>query len=98
MLGNQVSPKSHLLKLKIYFSSFKSQGFVENFADPCEDIISWLDDMISHNTAFAEGWGLYAENPLLPEDLELYKDNKLEEFGMTKWQVMFIFVLCIIVT
>ena len=60
---------------------------MENFADPCEDVITWLDDMISHNTGFAEGWGLYAENPLLPIDLNLYKDNKMELFGMVKWQV-----------
>ena len=65
----------------------QSQGYLENFVDPCEDDISWLDDMISHNTAFAEGWGLYAENPLLPEDMDFYKDSKLEEYGMVKWQV-----------
>ena len=85
-----VVPADNALKSKLIF---QSQGYLENFADPCDDIITWLDDMISHNTAFAEGWGLYAENPLLPEDLDLYKDNKLEEFGMIKWQVMSLRIL-----
>lgn len=75
--GHEARPGHHL----------QSQGYLENFADPCEDDITWLDDMISHNTAFAEGWGLYAENPLLPDDLDFYKDSKLEESGMVKWQV-----------
>ncbi len=61
---------------------------MEIFADPCGDFIEWLDNMISHNTAFAEGWGLYAENPLMSDDLDMYKDSKMEEFGMTKWQVL----------
>eukprot|EP00112_Aurelia_sp_Birch-Aquarium-sp1_P011295 Seg2375.5 transcript_id=Seg2375.5/GoldUCD/mRNA.D3Y31 product="hypothetical protein" protein_id=Seg2375.5/GoldUCD/D3Y31 len=75
--GHEARPGHHL----------QSQGYLENFADPCEDVITWLDDMVSHNTGFAEGWGLYAENPLLPIDLNLYKDNKMELFGMVKWQL-----------
>eukprot|EP00794_Sanderia_malayensis_P012306 gene12306-13575_t len=75
--GHEARPGHHL----------QSQGFVENFADTCDDEITWLDDMVSHNTAFAEGWGLYAENPLLSDDLDMYEHDKMGELGMTKWQV-----------
>ena len=36
---------------------------------------------------FVEGWALYSENPLLSDDVDLYKDNMLQKYGMYKWQV-----------
>ncbi len=36
---------------------------------------------------FVEGWALYGENPLLSDDVDLYKDNLLQKYGMFKWQV-----------
>lgn len=36
---------------------------------------------------FVEGWALYAENPLMSDDVDLYRDNMLQKYGMFKWQV-----------
>ena len=61
-------------------------GTEEHFRDKCGGLPSWFDKQQSY-TVFVEGWALYAENPLLSHDTDLYKDNMLQEYGMTKWQV-----------
>lgn len=61
------------------------QGNVEHFQDNCEGVISWLDKE-TYYTAFVEGWGLYAENPLISET-DVYDNNLMQKFGMLKWQV-----------
>ena len=34
-----------------------------------------------------EGWGLYAENPLISHDTDVYDGRPLKKYGMLKWQV-----------
>lgn len=62
------------------------QGLEEHFRDSCGGVIKWLDQE-TYYTAFTEGWGLYAENPLIGEDTDVYKDEPLQKYGMLKWQV-----------
>ena len=62
------------------------QGLEEHFRDSCGGVIEWLD-LESSYTAFSEGWGLYAENPLIGEDTDTYKDEPWQKYGMLKWQV-----------
>lgn len=62
------------------------QGLEEHFRDRCGGVIKWLDQE-TYYTAFTEGWGLYAENPLIGEDTDVYKDEPLQKYGMLKWQV-----------
>ena len=38
-------------------------------------------------TAFVEGWALYAENPLIAHDTDVYKGQPLYKYGMLKSQV-----------
>ena len=67
---------------------FQSQGYVEHFQDSCQDPISWIQT----NTfflEFAEGWALYAENPLIAKYTDTYVDDPLTKYGMLKWQVWF---------
>ena len=59
---------------------------MEHFVDSCGGIIQWLDSN-SWFTAFSEGWGLYAENPLIGRDTDTYEGKPLEKYGMLKWQV-----------
>lgn len=49
-------------------------------------MIGWLDS-VTYYTAFTEGWALYAENPLIAEDTDAYKNEPMQKFGMLKWQV-----------
>ena len=69
----------------ILFSN-QVQGLEEHFRDSCGGVIKWLD-LESSYTAFSEGWGLYAENPLISEDTDTYKDEPWQKYGMLKWQV-----------
>ena len=62
------------------------QGLEEHFRDSCGGVIKWLDQK-TYYTAFTEGWGLYAENPLIGEDTDTYKDEPWQKYGMLKWQV-----------
>ncbi|XP_068693503.1 uncharacterized protein [Montipora foliosa] len=62
------------------------QGNVEHFQDTCGGVILWLDKN-TYYTAFTEGWALYAENPLIAEYTDTYKDEPMQKFGMLKWQV-----------
>lgn len=62
------------------------QGYTEHFTDSCEGPIRW----IAVNTlylAFAEGWALYAENPLIAEETDTYDNDPLQLYGMLKWQI-----------
>lgn len=62
------------------------QGLEEHFRDSCGGVIKWLDQE-TYYTAFTEGWGLYAENPLIGEDTDTYKDEPWQKYGMLKWQI-----------
>lgn len=62
------------------------QGLNEHFRDKCNGPESWLDDK-TYYTAFTEGWGLYAENPLIAQDTNIYDDNLMQKYGMLKWQI-----------
>ncbi|EDO28640.1 predicted protein [Nematostella vectensis] len=62
------------------------QGLEEHFRDKCGGVISWVDN-INYYVAFTEGWGLYAENPLVGEDTNVYDGIPLEKYGMLKWQI-----------
>jgi len=61
------------------------QGTEEHFRDRCGGLLSWFDK-IGYYIVFVEGWALYSENPLLSDDVDLYKDNMLQKYGMFKWQ------------
>ena len=62
------------------------QGLTEHFQDTCGGIISWLSSVTSY-TAFTEGWALYAENPLIAYNTDVYKGQPLYKYGMLKSQV-----------
>ncbi|KAL9986426.1 hypothetical protein ACROYT_G000573 [Oculina patagonica] len=61
------------------------QGFREHFRDTCGGLIGWLDSK-TYYTAFLEGWGLYAENPLISDDTDVYDGEPMKKYGMLKWQ------------
>ncbi|EDO47486.1 predicted protein [Nematostella vectensis] len=74
--GHEARPGHHI----------QMQGLKEHFRDACGGIMRWLDKQMSF-IAFQEGWALYAENPILSHDTNLYEDNVLQRYGMLKWQV-----------
>ena len=86
-LGCIISVKARCdyIDIWILFSN-QVQGLEEHFRDSCGGVIKWLD-LESSYTAFSEGWGLYAENPLIGEDTDTYKDEPWQKYGMLKWQV-----------
>jgi len=59
---------------------------VEHFRDSCGGVISWLDSS-TYYTAFTEGWALYAENPLIARETNVYDKEPFQKYGMLKWQV-----------
>ena len=59
---------------------------VEHFRDSCGGVISWLDSS-TYYTAFTEGWALYAENPLIAQETNVYDKAPFQKYGMLKWQV-----------
>ena len=61
------------------------QGATEHFKDTCGGVIGWLDSKTSY-TAFTEGWALYAENPLISDDTDVYENEPMQKYGMLKWQ------------
>ncbi|KAL9986413.1 hypothetical protein ACROYT_G000558 [Oculina patagonica] len=61
------------------------QGLNEHFRDNCGGVIKWLDDSTFY-TAFTEGWALYAENPLIARETNVYDNEPFQKFGMLKWQ------------
>lgn len=62
------------------------QGLVEHFRDSCGGVIGWLDRS-TYYTAFTEGWALYAENPLIAKETNVYDNEPFQKYGMLKWQV-----------
>jgi len=62
------------------------QGTREHFRDTCGGLIGWLDSK-TYYTAFLEGWGLYAENPLISDDTDVYDGEPMKKYGMLKWQI-----------
>lgn len=73
------------LKPNTYNYSIQRQGSLEHFQDTCGGVIGWLDS-ISYYTAFTEGWALYAENPLISNDTDVYDEEPMRKYGMLKWQ------------
>ena len=73
-----------------YYTSFflfdQIQGTREHFRDTCGGVIGWLDSK-TYYTAFLEGWALYAENPLVAKDTDVYDGQPMKKYGMLKWQV-----------
>ena len=61
-------------------------GHIEYFQDSYGGIPKWIDSHTSY-IFFAEGWGLYAENPLIAKDTNTYEGNLMQKYGMLKWQV-----------
>ena len=58
----------------------------EHFQDACGGLIGWLSSTTFY-TAFGEGWALYAENPLIAKDTDVYNEEPLYKYGMLKSQV-----------
>ena len=44
-------------------------------------------DSSTYYTAFTEGWALYAENPLIARETNVYDEVPFQKYGMLKWQV-----------
>lgn len=63
------------------------QGFYERFQQTDEkDVFDWLN-VNTFYVAFSEGWALYAENPLLSTDTDLYEGELMQEYGMLRLQI-----------
>lgn len=75
------------------FYCLQVQGTIEHFHDGCSDALTWLDKE-TYYTAFTEGWALYAENPLIALDTDTYEKEPMQKFGMLKWQVKCVYVVC----
>lgn len=65
-------------------------GYFQNFQDNCGTPLSkQLNDLLLFRS-FIEGWGLYAERPLMADDTDLYKDvpnSQYYRYGTLKWQI-----------
>ena len=73
----------------ILWKHFDFIGMHEVFPYPCKNgLPSFFHDM-AYCTSFIEGWAVYGENPVLSDDVDMYKDNLLQRIGMLKWQVQF---------
>ncbi|KAK3733245.1 hypothetical protein QZH41_011089, partial [Actinostola sp. cb2023] len=77
---NQMSVNSHEARPGHHT---QVQGHMEHFRDSCGGLLGWLDSITSY-TAFVEGWGLYAENPLIARDTNVYKNKPLDKYGMLR--------------
>ena len=55
-------------------------------------MISWLDSS-TYYTSFTEGWALYAENPLIARETNVYDNEPFQKYGMLKWQVRMLLYL-----
>ena len=62
-------------------------GSIVLFSSPCEGSVQSFFHDKGMFTGFIEGWALYAENPVLSDDVNLYKNDLLQKLGMYKWQV-----------
>ncbi|EDO36462.1 predicted protein [Nematostella vectensis] len=61
------------------------QGFIENFRDLCALSLDQLEGQ--QYTAFSEGWGMFAENPITTMDTDVFTGHPLEYYGMVKAQL-----------
>lgn len=61
------------------------QGHVENFLDWCGPLVAPL--LKTRYISFSEGWALYAENPLISRETDVYDDKPFRRYGMLKWQI-----------
>ena len=77
---------SYHFRCHLQFLLWQIQGNREHFEDTCGGPIGWLSSK-TYYTAFLEGWGLYAENPLISDDTDVYDGRPLKKYGMLKWQV-----------
>ena len=64
---------------------------MENFADNCDDIISWISSP-NYLPSFTEGWATYVEYPLMAQETNVYANSQdktvlLQKYGMLKYQV-----------
>ena len=59
---------------------------MEYFRDKCGGVETWINKQ-GYYVVLIEGWALYSENPVLSDDVNLYKDNIMQKYGMFKWQV-----------
>ncbi|KAK3747768.1 hypothetical protein QZH41_008800 [Actinostola sp. cb2023] len=76
--AHEVMPGHHL----------QDQGNVENFMDSCGGNVGWIQTATMDSyTAFVEGWGLYAENPLVSQGTKIYDNEPFYKYGMLKWQI-----------
>jgi len=66
--------------------NFQYQGEIENFKGACKGKMDWINNRL-YNMAFFEGWGLYAESPLVAKDTDVYDNQPMQKYGMLKWQV-----------
>ena len=60
------------------FFSIQIQGALEHFPDTCGGPIGWLASK-TYYTAFTEGWALYAENPLISDDTDVYDNEPMKK-------------------
>jgi len=65
------------------------QGFLENFKDECGGVSEWINYVVDYYPSFSEGWGVYAENPILLNDTNVLSgdENDVARYGLLKWQV-----------
>jgi uncharacterized protein (DUF885 family) len=77
------------MKLIIFYNLIillQVQGYNEHFSAEDKGVVKWLSNSL-YFLAFAEGWALYSENPLIARETDAYKDLPLMKFGALKWQV-----------
>ena len=78
---------NEMKKNVLILNSSITSGSEELFKDLCSgDLASYIHAKV-YFSGLVEGWGLYAENPVLSDDVGLYKNNLLQELGMYKGQV-----------
>lgn len=68
------------------------QGYMDNFGDNCEDVISWISSS-NFVAPFTEGWATYVEYPLMAKDTDIYSNTSdknvlLQKYGMLKYQIL----------
>jgi len=87
---NRLGPKSSEWSVNAHEARpghhLQIQGLQEHFLDTCGGIIDWLASK-TYYTAYNEGWALYAENPLISDDTDVYDNEPMRKYGMLKWQI-----------
>ena len=72
----------------ICLSSFKVQGYTDNFRDHCSDDLTWLGGH-SYFASFSEGWATYAESRIIAKDTDSYLNDTMSKYGMINHQVRY---------